>query len=405
MTSPTRQLFAVTALVLAATAAFAQAGPPPPAREEPFAETIDVVETSALVELPPRRDAARPTDLLLLEAGMPREVVRVEPLGDEPWDLVVWIDGPLCEPAALETTLLALGQQTEALTRLGTVRVVVAAPAPQTVVPATREPQLLAERLTALVRESSPCSGRVGSLLWEARQAGTTAAGERVLVALRELVEQRHAQLRAAAPPCGGEACALLLVAHGYPPHADLALPSAMRPPDGPRLAAALDEATAALGRNLAVARWTVVALPFAPPRPLDAQEEVPPGARPGAETAGPSLLEGGGTPLYRVWPPGGRSPHRDLPAASWDVYTLPELAALRTIADLTSGMVLRSPEQLPAAIEALGSRVKVWYRTAAFAPGEERSLEVLVGEPLRRGGAPAWVGAPAPPATARPPG
>ena len=171
-----------------------------------------------------------------------------------------------------------------------------------------------------------------------------------------------------------------------------------MRPPDGPRLAAELDAATAALGRSLSVARWAVVALPFAPPAPVDADEEVPPGARPGASTAGPSVL-GDDVPVYRVWPPRGRSPHRDLPAASWDVYTAPELASLRQLADVTAGMVLRSAEQLPAALDALGNRVRVWYRTAPFAPGEERSLEVLVGEPLRRAGAPAWVGAPRAPA------
>jgi hypothetical protein len=405
MTAPSQRFAATIAagisIAALATSLSAQAPPAAPAGRETFAETIDVVETSALVELPAGRDDARPTDLLLLEAGLPRQVIRVEPLRDEAWEIVLWVDGPLCEPAALESTLVALAQQAEALTRLGSVRVVVAAPRPEAAVAATREPLLLAERLVALAREN-PCTGQVSRLLWDARGAGTAAAGERALVALRDLVDERHDQLVAGVPACTG-ACALLLVAHGYPPHADLSLPPAMRPPDSPRLAGAIAAATADIGRRLAVARWAVVALPFAPPRPAGNEDEVPPGAAPGPDAAPPSVLEAD-YPVFRLWPPRGRSPAREMPAASWDVYTVPELASLRELADTTAGLVLRAPEQLPAALDALASRVRVWYRTTPFAPGEERPLEVLVGEPLRLAGAPAWVGAPRPAAAATSP-
>lgn len=397
MSRATRPLLCLAAL--AAVAAGLAAQPPEtaprPAREEPFAETIDVVETSAVVELPGGRDDAGPTDLLLLEAGMPREIVRVEPLSAEPWELVLWVDGPLCDPAAHEATLVALAQQAEALTGLGEVRVVVAAPEPRTVVAPTREPRLLAERLAALAREA-PCSGRPNALLWEARAANSAAAGEHALAALRELVDDRHGRLAAAAEPCTAAACALLLVAHGYPPHADLALPLAMRPRSAAEQGAALEAAAAELGRRLAVARWAVVALPFAPPVSEEAGDEVPAGARPGPGSGPTPLLEDAGYPVFRVWPRRGATASRALPAAAWDVYTIPDLAPLRELADLTSGLVLRAPDQLPAALEVLAARVRVWYRTAPFAPGETRPLEVLVGAPLRRAAAPAWVGAPA---------
>jgi hypothetical protein len=213
--------------------------------------------------------------------------------------------------------------------------------------------------------------------------------------------------LLAATGPCRGGACAVLAVSHGYPLHADLRLPLAMRPASTPELVDALAAETTHLARRLAVARWLFVGLPLAPPKTDDDDGDVPGEARPGPE-AFPRRHDEPSGPAWRVWPPPGRAARREavrgaLAATQWDLYTLPDLAPLRQLADATAGLVLRVPEQLQGALAVLASRWRVWYRTTPFVPGESRTLEVLVGDPPRHAAAPSWVGRAAEPTTAAP--
>jgi hypothetical protein len=183
----------------------------------------------------------------------------------------------------------------------------------------------------------------------------------------------------------------VLLVSHGYPLDPDLRLPAELRPAEGPRLAAALVTATDQLARRLALARWLVVTLPFAPPPSGEESEgdlPVPPEARPGPAPF-PNIGGDHGPPGMPTIP--RRVPAIEPPAAAFDVYVLPEIEPLRRLADLTAGSVLRVPDQLAGALEAFAGRRRLWYRTTPFAPGEARTLEVWVRD--RRAEAPAWVG------------
>jgi hypothetical protein len=401
---PLRPLAVAAGLALAIGAAAQPASPEPTrprqqrarAAEEPYLELIEVVETSVLVETDRRPD---PEELLLLEGGIAREAVRVERLpDDEPWDLLVWIDGPLCEQAPLSSTLLGLAHRSRDLTRLGRVRVLVADDASTTEVIATREAPLLESALAQLSAREL-CTDAGAALFWEARETGTAAAGEAALRRLRELVASRARLLIGATGPCRAGACAVLTITHGYPLHPDLWLPPAMRPASAAALAEGLAAETTALARQLAVSRWLFVGLPFAPPPSGDDADDdaVPREARPGPE-AFPRRADDPPPPAWRVWPPPSRATRRaavqgTLRAAEWDLYTLPELAPLRQLADATAGLVLRVPEQLPGALDVLGTRWRVWYRTTPFAAGEARTLEVLVGDPPQPTAAPAWVG------------
>jgi hypothetical protein len=184
----------------------------------------------------------------------------------------------------------------------------------------------------------------------------------------------------------------VLLVSHGYPLDPDLRLPAELRPANAPLLAAALAEATDELARRLALARWVVVTLPFAPPPPSGDEDEadrpVPREVRPGPEPF-PDIAGDHGPPGMPTI--GHRTSAIEPPPAAFDVYVLPELAPLRRLAALTAGSVLRVPEQLAGALQALAGRRRLWYRTTPFAPGEARSLEVWVRD--RRAEAPAWIG------------
>ncbi len=393
---------AAAATLLALGTASAQRRSPTPTPPPPFEESIEVVETSVLATPPEglRRMALR--DWEVRENGAVRRVDRVDTVGDEPWQLVVWIDGPLCAQAALQRTLLALAHQAEALTRRGSVRIVAAAPEPRTVLASTGNAGAVVESLAALSAQT-PCSGEPDALFWQARgmprgappnaALATPEKAAAALADLRALVDRRAALIGDALPPCEAEACVVLLVSHGYPLDADLRLPAELRPADARSTVEALATSTDALARRLAVARWLVVALPFAPPPPpgdeSEAERPLPKEARPG-----PAPFPDMGDHA----PPGAPSPPRRLPkiappADATDVYILPELAPLRRLADATAGDVLRVPEQLPALFESFAQRRRLWFRTTPFEPGEARRLEVHVRG--RAAESPAWIGRP----------
>jgi hypothetical protein len=365
-----------------------------------------------VVELPPDRPDPDTDDVLVLEGGIQREVTRLEALGPEdPWELLVWIDGALCRPESLGPTLLALARHAATLARLGRVRVVVAGERPREVLAPSRHVLELETAFAALSRDESVCTKRASRLLWAARAAPTPEEAESRLGELVGLVESRAGELARFAGRCPHDACAVLHVAHGYPHELDLALPERLRSPGALAAGERLAAATAELARRLALGRWSLLALPFAPPS--SAGDESPRDSRPGPEgmnrrsprSPRPPMPEGygrdtgddpAGVATVRVWPRGKKRRARTdaLPARAWDVFLLREMAPLRALADGTGGMLLRVPEQLGPALAELGARTRIWYRTTPLAPGEVRALQVLVGAPPRSALGPAWVGA-----------
>jgi len=390
-------------LCIAAAPAQRRPGTRPTPTTPPFEESIEVVDTSVVVVPPARLRRASERDWEVRENGAVRRVDRVEALGNEPWQLLIWVDGPLCAQASQARTLLALAHQAEALTRRGTVRIVAAAPEPKVVLAPTREPGAVVQALATLSSQQPLCTGEPDGIFWQARgmprgapanaALATPAGAEAALGDLRTLVERRLALLAEATQPCEAEACALFLVSHGYPLDADLRLPAELRPASSHELAAALATATDGLARRLATSRWLLVALPFSPPPPADEEAEadqpIPKDARPGPE---PFPNMGDHAPPGAP-PPVRRLPRMAPPPAATDVYLLPELAPLRRLAGLTAGAVLRVPEQLPPLFESFADRQRIWFRTSPLAPGETRELQVFVKG--RQAEAPAWIGRP----------
>jgi len=344
-------------------------------------------------------------DWVVEENGVERRVDRVETL-DEPWELTVWIDGPLCLQGALPRTLLGLAHRAPALVELGSVRIVVAGDAADTVLAPTRDAGKVVDTLARLSAQEL-CSGEPDALFWEARGLPKGAQGKvypatvekatKALTELRTLVERRSALIASSLPRCEAAACALLLVSHGYALDADLRLPQEVRPPDSAEVGLALSRETDLLGKRLALARWEVVALPFAPPPPADEESEaerpLPPEVRPGPAPF-PQVGSGDhGPPSSPIgMHPAGRARIGPPPQAA-DVYLLPELGPLRRLAAASGGAVLRVPEQLAGLLESLAERRRVWYHTTPFTPGEPRTLVVRVKD--IRTEAPAWVGVP----------
>ena len=384
-------------------------GAQPPEGGPPYAETVVVVESSVVVELPSNRPEPRPEEILVIEGGASREVVRIEPLAREgEWELLIWIDGALCQAESFSSTILALATRADALARLGRVRVVIAGEEVREALAPTREPLAIAAALASLSRDETVCADLAAGTLWEAREAATPAEAEPVLDRMADLVAARHRTLAEAAGRCPHDACAVLMVAHGYPLELDLALPEELRGGGALAAGARLARSTDELARRLALARWALVALPFLPPPPGGVEDdEVPRGARggPDAIPRGEHMPSGygrkrdkgeSGPPIWRIWPRG--RPRRErverLPPKAWDVFVLPSLAPLRALADGTGGMLLRVPDQIEPALQGLAGRVRVWYRTTPLAAGEVRPLVVLFGSPPRRGLGPAWVGA-----------
>jgi hypothetical protein len=412
-TPATLALLPLVGAALLAAAAPAPSPTPRPGATPSYQENVEVVATAVLATPPQGAGKLKaPSDWLVRENGADRKVERVEGIGDEPWEILVWVDGPLCRQESLSRTTVALARQAQELVKLGNVRVVVANPEPRIVLASTRTTGAVVDALAGVAGDDHLCTREPDTLLSRARgyaeppkqTAGMTVdvgmphptmeGAASALHELRSLVEQRTALIAATVGHCPAASCALFYVGEGYTLDPDLQLPATVRPADARDVAAALATATDGLARALALHHWLLVALPFAPPpspdQPSEAERVLPKEARPGP----PPFPEQGD------YAPPGMPPIRErevnkTPAAATDVYTETQLAPLRRIAERTAGDILRVPDQLAATLAALRDRRWIWYRTEPFKAGEVRTLEVLAGKPLRQASAAAWVGAP----------
>src|SRR6476659_6690755 len=77
-----------------------------------YEENVEVVETSVLGAPPTGvRKLSSAKTWMVRENGADRPVERVEEVSDEPWETLIWVDGPLCRQDALARTLLAVAHQ------------------------------------------------------------------------------------------------------------------------------------------------------------------------------------------------------------------------------------------------------------------------------------------------------
>ena len=99
-----------------------------------FKAEIQVREIGLIVE-PPDGGKIKPSDILVFDGGEARQVLKAEPLQAEgnsrPWHIVLYFDQVLASPETTRGAALSLARQARELTRLGTVDIVVANPAPR----------------------------------------------------------------------------------------------------------------------------------------------------------------------------------------------------------------------------------------------------------------------------------
>ena len=91
----------------------------------------------------------KPEDFTVTEDGAPRRVLGLET--GKPWRVVVYVDRILSGTRSVRGAAGLLAAQVRELTALGTVEILVAEPAPRSVLPPTRDPIAVDEALSQLL--------------------------------------------------------------------------------------------------------------------------------------------------------------------------------------------------------------------------------------------------------------
>jgi hypothetical protein len=349
-----------------------------------------------VVELPEslssaRRRALRPGDFVVQEDGVLRSVAKAEPIGlpaagspraagflrgagrasagrqavePGPWDLLVYVDRVLADPDMRFLGTVVLAEHAAALTRLGSVEIVIADPRPRQALPATGEARGLEQSLAGVADEARLQRDR------QARERRTPPEGSGGTppdeVAVRRQ-QDRLLDFIAARRPSGPHA--LLLVAGGFEPRSG---------PAAPPSAGAEETAS-----TLAAYGWVTIALPM---------QRVGLGPARSVESDAERLREltGGGSAPPNILP----SRPRATPLAHEGVINLfvePGAGSLRALASLTAGTIVGYDTQLVPALDSLERRWHLFYQAPDEPDGKLHQREVRLtpeGTVLR---APAW--------------
>jgi hypothetical protein len=386
--------------------------------------------------LPARRGLADlgPGDLLLLEDGKARPILRLEPLragAAHPWTLRIYFDLVLARPRTVFEAALALARQADRLADLGTVEIAVADPQPRLLPVPGRDALAIKDALAALAGQAgrdplarpftrisapTPASLRRQCDRLLASLASPPVSGPHALLLVADPPQLSAAQLQrlsavasstraAAAVPAAAtftaaatagtastaaavaapSAAGLASPVMGTDPaaHAAAPIPAAIPGPG--------DDPAIFLGdtaRMLAAYGWLTLALPVH--RPTSEREALPEDdtsrfrrqwwADKDSRAGIPFL------PLirfivqtFRDRKPPSR-PDRRLVAPQIDM----EYASLAALVRPGAGTVLAAPEQLAPALDALAARWHLWYQADATPAGRERPIAVsLAGNAL----------------------
>jgi len=353
MRPPTGLVKLLALSLLPASTASAHAQPPPPA----FSEAVVVTEASLILRAPQRGIA--PQELTVVEAGVARKVTQIEALAGD-WSVLVYIDVPLSDHRTLVAGTRALAAAADALVARGPVRVVVADPAPGERLAPSRDATQLRQVLLAVGEEPmGPHSlvllrGGLDQALGEPTADLQRIAAQALNGEVRLVRRQTDRLLATIAAAPAGQAGALFLVSDGFEedPRPFYSRASGLRPPPG----SDLSPLASGLGPALAAYGWVTLTLalrdraPEAPPQEptstLDAwQRDL---LRPGEEGV-----------LAR-----GRLPAARPVLEALDLLLLPMAAPLRSAAEESGGLFLRTAAQLRSAVAGLADSVRLWYET-----------------------------------------
>ena len=218
----------------------------------------------------------RAQDFEILYDGQPRPVVALEP-GAGTWQIVLYFDAALTSSGGLRWAATALAGRSAELTALGEVTIVVADPAPWTMLAATRDRDRLNASLSHLARFQE---GRDELLAlraqateeWKDRTSDPDMEDDELLAALTaeetRIVRARHDDLLLELTESGGVGPyrALLVASGGYDLQPWGFYRSLIERPasERPANSTTLESATEILARTLAAYGWVV--MPLLPP-------------------------------------------------------------------------------------------------------------------------------------------
>ncbi len=369
------------------------AAPTKPAPTGKLQGQLSVREVEVNVELPDdlspfKLMALGAKDFIALRDGREQSVARAERSAaqDRSWTSLVWVDRTLASPPAVSHMLAALAERSADLTRLGSVEIVIADPAPRLVLPASDDPRLV----RAALGEAAAQPAGEATAVWQTPGASALrqqADRLEVWLAARRAVGPRALWL----PMDGAPMPLAAVVALG-----GRALPSSTLPTDDGERVAVLSD----LERVLAAYGWTTLTM-------VDAGRSS--GVSPRADSeydryqrdamAQHSSHSSGGAVLFRF--PFRRTDRSRFDPRTLDALLDPKYAAARLVAEETGGWMIAGAWDLPNAFDALGRRWRVWLTAPEPAEGgvEALVLKLKKGPDLR---ATRWLRSAVPPAIAQ---
>jgi hypothetical protein len=391
-----------------------------------FTERIEVTAVEIMIEVLDRKEQTpaglTAADFEVLEDGEPVEVIGLEyppqrletdlrelpPASAEPqeaWRFLVYLESVLSAPSSIRKVVRALSDQAFELTELGSVEVVLADPAPQVVLPFSRDPQRLREAFDSLSRPRRRLSElaeiRRNFLaqrdLWitvsdNPVAVNTAQAVGQIRAALQEeqdLVERQMERFRLWLDAYGNvPASAVILVTDGFDvdpsefylqataaPGIERELVAELRP----YRFAALNER---LSRELSARGWTGLAIALGGSTAADVPAD--------ASLAGRERFRS-------IGELGSAGP------ASASLVSLLQRPTepLEQIAQASGGEVVVSVKKAETALRRLGDRLRLTYQANRPADGKRRRLEVRFARSGLEVRAPRWVSSPTPAETA----
>lgn len=373
------------------------------AQEKPptqtLAEEIEVREVELVVELPRLSTLGRvtfgPEDVMVLEDGRTWPVTRIGPVAEgrirsylgrdeaidlPDWTITVYADEVLAKPDTAFYAALALAKRAARLTQLGPVEVVIAAPEPQVLLAANREPRRVEQALTDLVaragrqrdRPSPPPAGRPAT--------GAGASSRPDAATLRAQCDRLVTRL--ATPQAGPRL--LFLVADGFQVSGQelTRLEAGAAAGETPERAAILLDAA----RLLAAYGWIAVPLPFREPDELGGHDRAPHDIDRFRDNHSAGNSVGTGSNVPSTIPP--RQP-RDS-ELRWEgiiqTKIQPDLSPLRALVKATGGELVGFEAQLDSTLDGLAGRWHLWFQAPDTHDGRLRPIQAQLrsGERLR---------------------
>lgn len=378
-----RTVITATSFFLAVSLALPQTAPP----EAPAPAAAPAITRAGLpVQVYDRKGEIPKTltaqDFSVVEDGVPRPVAGIAPVS-QPWRVVIYVDRILTGSRTLRAAAGVLADLSPGLAALGTVEVVLAEPEPRELLSRSREVRTIEEVLSRLwlAGEGRDDLSSLRRRFLEER----VAAGEEGLTP-EEIAEAVEAETRLVrrqqeglaewlSARSGGGPQLLLLVTDGYE-RDPAAFYGSTAEGDG-----ALERTALETARTAAALGWTVVPLPVGEANLPDLR------IRPG----GPRNAPIGGTITL-----GGRKkkdekkPAPPPPAPVLLKATEP----LEWMAEASGGSLILLPQDIPAALAGIRSRLWLTYETAREADGKPHSIEVRSLRPDVTAYARRWEGA-----------